>query len=156
MQPTPDVIAAAQASARKWGVPASVSLAQWADESSWGRDMPAESNNPFGIKARLNGAGVALDPYVEAATTEVVHGQVVHIHAPFRKFDSIADAFDHHAELLATAPVYRPVMAEAGNPDAFAQALTGRYATDPKYGDKLIAIMRGSNLYRLDAPAQAA
>jgi flagellum-specific peptidoglycan hydrolase FlgJ len=30
------VVPAAQASGRKWGVPASVTLAQWIPESSWG------------------------------------------------------------------------------------------------------------------------
>jgi flagellum-specific peptidoglycan hydrolase FlgJ len=153
MQPTPDVIAAAQAAARKWGVPASVTLAQWADESAWGKDVPEGSDNPFGIKAAPG------QPFVTAATTEVEGGKVVHVEARFRKFASIDAAFDAHGELLATDPRYRPAMAEAASPEAFARMLTGRYATDPAYGGKLIAIMNGSNLYRFDvtsAPASAA
>lgn len=153
MQPTPDVVAAAQDAARKWGVPASVSLAQWALESGWGKNMPAASFNPFGIKARLNPNGIPIDPYVDANTAEVLGKQVVHITAPFRKFGSIAEAFDYHAELLATAQVYEPAMAVAAKPDMFAQRLTGRYATDPGYGRKLIQIMQGSNLYRYDVPS---
>lgn len=154
MQPTPDVIAAAQAAARKWRVPASVSLAQWALESDWGRKMPPGSNNPFGMKARAQG-GTYIDPFVESDTTEVLNGHVVRIRAHFRKFPSIADAFDAHAELLATAPVYRPAMAVAASPEAFARMLTGRYATDMSYGAKLISVMNGSNLYQYDVPITA-
>jgi flagellum-specific peptidoglycan hydrolase FlgJ len=154
MQPTPDVIAAAQAAARKWRVPASVSLAQWALESSWGRHMPEGSNNPFGIKARLNPNNIPIDPYVDADTSEVLGKQVVHITAPFRKFASLADAFDYHADLLATAHVYANAMAVKAKPDAFAQALTGRYATDPGYGRKLIQVMQGSNLYQYDVSTE--
>lgn len=149
MQPTPDVIAAAQAAARKWRVPSSVSLAQWALESGWGSHMPDGSLNPFGMKARPG------DPYVIALTREVLNGQTVEVHAAFRKFASIADAFDAHAELLATAPIYRPAMSVAASPEAFARMLTGRYATDPGYGGKLIAVMQGSNLYQYDVPTGA-
>jgi flagellum-specific peptidoglycan hydrolase FlgJ len=155
MQPTPDVVAAAQAAARKWGVPASVTLAQWADESGWGQHMPPGSNNPFGMKAPLNKAGVPLTPFVDSATTEVEHGVVVHIEAPFRKFVSLDEAFDAHAELLATAPVYAPAMRVKIDPVAFSRALVGRYATDPDYAKKLLAIMRGSDLYQYDVPPTA-
>ena len=79
----PDVIAAAQASHAKWKIPASVTLAQWAWESGWGRHMPAGSNNPFGIKA------VKGQPQVEASTREVVQGRSVTVSQPFRKFASL-------------------------------------------------------------------
>jgi flagellum-specific peptidoglycan hydrolase FlgJ len=151
-QPPAQEVAAAQAAARKWRVPASVQLAQWALESGWGAHEPEGSNNPFGVKARVNGYGVPVDPFVEGATTEVVDGKVQHIAAPFRKFASLEDAFDHHAELLATAKVYAPAMAVVASPNAFAMALTGRYATAPGYGALLIAVMKGSNLYQYDAP----
>jgi flagellum-specific peptidoglycan hydrolase FlgJ len=155
MQPTPDVVAAAQAATRKWGVPASVTLAQWALESGWGKDMPPGSFNPFGIKARLNKAGQPLEPAVAAATTEDVDGQVRRVTAWFRKFPSLEAAFDDHGELLATAAVYAPAMAVRTSPDAFARMLTGRYATDPAYAGKLLAVMNGSNLYKYDVASAA-
>src|SRR5215475_11725970 len=68
-----DVIAAAQASHDKWKIPASVTLAQWALESGWGRKMPLGSNNPFGIKAASGQA------FVEAITREHINGQGVTI-----------------------------------------------------------------------------
>ena len=62
--PPPDIIAAAREAQRKWKIPASISLAQWALESGWGRHMPPGSNNPFGMKARPG------DPFVTVRTRE--------------------------------------------------------------------------------------
>lgn len=146
-----DVIDAAQASERKHGIPACVSLAQYGLESAWGTKMPAGSCNPFGIKA------VGSQPSVIVRTREVDrHGRSYFIQAPFRRFASIAEAFDEHGRLLAQAKAYARARAKLPDPDAFADALTGVYATDPKYGELLRRIMRGSKLYRHNvAPAPA-
>ena len=144
----PDVATAAQASQQRWKVPAPVTVAQWAIESAWGAAMPADSNNPFGIKAVAGQAGV------DSGTHEVVDGQAIAITARFRKFDSLAEAFDLHGRLLATNKVYLPAMAQAANPDAFADALTGVYATDPQYGYKLKWVMHNYGFDQL-TPATA-
>jgi hypothetical protein len=137
-----DVIAAAQASQTAWKIPASVTLAQWALESNWGRAMPTGSNNPFGIKAAQG------QPYVEASTREVINGQSVTVVARFRKFASINEAFDQHGRLLATARPYAHARTLINDPDAFADALTGVYATDPNYGTVLKRLMKSYNLYQ--------
>ena len=140
----PDVIGAAVASYRRWSVPVSVTLAQWVVESAWGASMPPASNNPFGIKA------TASEPAVEALTREVVNGESVTIVAKFRQFTSIAEAFDQHGRLLATASPYVPAMQQKANPEAFADALTGIYATDPQYGLTLKWVMRSYGLGAYD------
>ncbi|SEN16662.1 Flagellum-specific peptidoglycan hydrolase FlgJ [Sphingomonas gellani] len=145
-----DVIDAAQASERKHGIPASVSLAQFGLESAWGTKMPAGSNNPFGIKA------VNSQPSVTVRTREVdSHGRSYYIQAPFRKFASIAEAFEEHGRLLAQAKPYARARTKLPNADAFADALTGVYATDPKYGELLRKIMRQSKLYQYNAAPAA-
>ena len=118
---------------------ASITLAQWAVESAWGAAMPPDSNNPFGIKA------VGDQPAVESLTREVVAGETITIRAKFRKFASLSEAFDLHGRLLATAPVYRPAMRNKDDPDAFADALTGVYATDPAYGTTLKYVIKTYN-----------
>ena len=123
-------------------VPAAVTLAQWVIESAWGASMPPGSNNPFGIKA------VANQPEVDSQTNEVVNGETITITAKFRAFPSIADAFDAHGRLLATSPAYSVAMQHKQSPDAFADALTGVYATDPDYGAKLKWIMQNFGLER--------
>jgi hypothetical protein len=144
----PPVVSAAEASQGRWEVPAPVTLAQWAIESAWGAAMPPGSNNPFGIKA------VSNQPGVPSVTHEVVNGQTITVTVNFRVFPSIDDAFDEHGRLLATNPVYSAAMQQKQHPDAFADALTGVYATDPQYGSKLKWVMQHFNLdtYRT-APA---
>jgi flagellum-specific peptidoglycan hydrolase FlgJ len=130
-----DAQAAADAAEKKYGVPAAVTLAQYQLESNSGKNMPAGSNNPFGIKAKGG------QPYVEAETTEYINGQMQHVKQKFAKFDSLEDAFDAHAELLATDAAYSEARKHTDDPKAYADALTGKYATDPEYGAKLKSIM---------------
>ena len=144
-----DVIAAAQAAEKAFyplGPFVSVSLAQWALESAYGRAEPADSNNPFGIKA------VAGQDSVVAETHETLHGVYVELPQHFAKYASLEDAFMAHAKLLATAPCYHAAQA-AQTPDAYATALQGVYATGipgHPYGAALIAIMKSANLYQFD------
>lgn len=127
----PEVIDAAVLSHKKWHVPASVTIAQWAVESAWGASIPLGSNNPFGIKA------LPSEPAVESPTREVLDGKSIVINAKFRKFDSLAEAFELHGKLLATATQYKQAMLVANDPYAFSDALSGVYATDPQYGTAL-------------------
>ena len=138
----PDVIAAARHAQAKWGVPASVSLAQFGLESGWGAHAPG--NNPFGIKALKD------LPVQHLATTEVCHGRVVHCEQPFAAFPSITDAFDVHAKLLATAPVYAAAMRALPSVEAFVRAMAAHYATDPQYAAKIMAVIRSGNLTQYD------
>jgi flagellum-specific peptidoglycan hydrolase FlgJ len=142
-----DVITAAQAAQRKWGVPASVTIAQWAVESGYGAHVPSGSNNPFGFKARPG------QPAVSAMTAEAIGGRTIHLPQPFRKFASLAEAFDLHGQLLHDGRAYRHAMMLAGSADAFANALTGVYATDPHYGRSLTALMKALDLYQYDRQA---
>ena len=140
----PEIIEAALASRKRWGIPPSITLAQWIVESAWGAAMPPDSNNPFGIKA--------LDdqPAVESETWEVVEGKSVTVKARFRQFASLADAFEMHGKLLSTASPYRAAMGVAKDPDQFADALTGIYATDPHYGTTLKWVMDNYKLKQYD------
>lgn len=145
-----EVIKAAQATQRRWGVPASVTLAQWALESAYGSRMPPGSNNPFGIKAK------AGEPSVMALTTEVIGGRKVRVDAAFRVFESLEEAFILHGKLLGSAGVYANARKFINSPDRFADALTGVYATDPNYGELLKSIMRKNNLYNFDVQGDGA
>jgi len=147
MIPPPDIIEAAREAQRKHGIPASISLAQWAVESGWGKHMPPGSNNPFGMKARPG------DPSVTVRTREQDrNGHDYFIEAAFRKFGSIAEAFDAHGELL-NKPVYAKAREALPDPDKFADALTGVYASDRGYGKALKAVMHGSNFYQYNEGA---
>jgi flagellum-specific peptidoglycan hydrolase FlgJ len=136
------VIAAAKAAQKAHKVPASVSLAQWAIESGWGKHMPPGSNNPFGMKVRKN----KNDPFVEVKTREVIKGKTIYIMAKFRKFTSIEEAFLAKGLLLSTAPVYAKAFAKLPDVTAFVDAFAPIYATDPSYAKLIKSVITSNNL----------
>lgn len=145
--PPDDVIAAAQAAQKAYGVPASVTLAQWADESRWGSRCTGK-NNFFGVKA------AAKQPGSLCWTHEVVDGKSIACQQRFADYVSLAQAFGAHAALLT-----RPQYAKAWpfkTVEAFVNAVAPVYATDPHYAANLMAIITGDRLERYDvAPATA-
>jgi flagellum-specific peptidoglycan hydrolase FlgJ len=146
-----EIAPGAIAAQRQYGVPAAVTIAQAIDESGWGQSQLAtRDNNLFGIK----GTGPAGS--VTMPTQEYENGQWVTVDAPFRVYGSVAQSISDHTLLLATSSSYKQAMADRADPDAFANDLTGVYATDPNYGVNLITIMRLYNLYRYGAGTPAA
>jgi hypothetical protein len=143
-----EIAGGAMATQRKYGVPASVTIAQAIDESGWGQSvLAANDHNLFGIK----GTGPAGTD--EQPTQEVINGQVVNLSASFQIYQDIAQSIDAHGRLLAGSGDYANAMSKSRDPNAFAAALTGIYATDPEYGAKLVQLMEHYNLYRFDRAA---
>jgi flagellum-specific peptidoglycan hydrolase FlgJ len=140
---------AAQDCQRKTGIPASITLAQAALESSWGARAPG--NNRFGIKADPAWKGATVD----VPTHEVVHGQSVAITAKFRRYSCWLDSMVDHAQFLLKNRRYARCFKETTGA-GWARALqVAGYATDPDYEKKLVAIMRGRNLDFYDQPQGA-
>ncbi len=134
----------------RYGIPASVTIAQAIEESGWGQSVLAvKDHNLFGIKGS-GPAGADIQP-----TQEYVNGSWVTVSAAFKVYHNIAESIADHSQLLATGESYQQAMADKQVPDAFAADLTGVYATDPNYGSNLIALMRLYNLYRYGTSAQA-
>jgi flagellum-specific peptidoglycan hydrolase FlgJ len=146
-----EVAPGAVAAQRRYGIPAAVTIAQAIDESGWGQSRLATADhNLFGIK----GTGPAGT--VELPTEEYEDGSWVATTASFRVYHNVAESIADHSRLLATGESYQQAMTNRQVPDAFANDLSGVYATDPKYGSSLIAIMRLYNLYRYDPAPSAA
>ncbi len=141
----------ALAAQQRYGVPAAVTIAQAIEESAWGRSsLAAQYHNLFGIKGTGPAGTVSLP------TTEYSGGHWVTVDAQFRVYHNDAESIADHAELLATSGYYTRAMADRSVPDAFANDLTGVYATDPEYGGNLIALMKLYNLYRFNSSPTAA
>jgi flagellum-specific peptidoglycan hydrolase FlgJ len=133
-----------------------VTVAQFLLESDWGRHGMGSANNYFGIKARDG------EPSVMMPTTEYVGGTSVQVQQPFRAYASMAECFADHARLICNRTsngkkIYAAALEHPNDPIAFANALTGVYATDPAYGQKLVSIMRSRGLLETfgfpDSPA---
>jgi Mannosyl-glycoprotein endo-beta-N-acetylglucosaminidase len=145
-----EIAPGAVAAQQRYGIPAAVTIAQAIDESGWGRsELATQDHNLFGIK----GTGPAGS--VVRSTQEYVNGEWVTTSASFRSYHNVSESIADHTRLLATAPAYQQARADRNMPDAFANALTGVYATDPSYGSNLIALMKLYNLYRYDAQPTA-
>lgn len=142
-----DFIAAALegavASREQFGVPVSVTLAQGVLETGGGK-LAALANNFFGLKAHEPGV-----PCVLKKTREVRGGRGALEIAGFRTYASLTDSVLDHGRRLATNPVYAPAF-RTTTVEAFARAVARRYATDPAYGDKVVALMDRYDLRRFD------
>lgn len=136
-------VGAARAAAQLSGVPARLILAQAALETGWGRhemtaDSGAKSHNLFGIKAGASWDGATANNM----TQEYVAGRKVGVREAFRAYGSYLESFVDHAKLLGNSARYAAVR-QAGSPEQAAQALQDcGYATDPRYAEKLVAIMQ--------------
>lgn len=142
---------AARTSAQTTRVPASVTIAQAALESNWGRSLLAiKARNFFGIKGKGPAGSVKMP------TLEWIGGRFVKVQADFRVYNSMDESIRDHADLIATAkwktgvPIYREAMKHSDEPRKFAAALEGVYATDPDYAEKLWRMMDAYELEEYD------
>lgn len=117
-----------------------VIVAQALLESRWG-EAAIGGTNLFGVKARDG------EPHVWLDTTEYVAGKPKRMSQKFRVYASVAEAMRVQVELLTKRkgssgrPIYSRALQHPTDPAAFARSLTGVYATDPRYGEKLVRLM---------------
>jgi flagellar protein FlgJ len=162
--PTPaEFIAAlkpeAESAAAALGVEPKLLLAQAALETGWGRAVPqrlggGSAHNLFGIKAGGSWTGDSTSSW----TLEHVDGVTSRELERFRAYDGAAGSFADYVSLIATARRYAGALENAGNPEAYARAVTAAgYATDPSYADKWLAVYHGERLKQalrgMDLPA---
>lgn len=122
-----EVISLAQQSEVKYGVPASVTLAQYALESGYGTsNLAVNKNNYFGMKSGSSG---------------------------WQSFNSMAESFDAHGKLLAK-PLYAEKTAGATNVYEYISAIAETYAPSSDgnagYVDKIMNIIESNNLTQYD------
>lgn len=139
----------AQACQRVANIPVSFTIAQAALESGWAvSSLSRLAHNLFGVKADRSwkGATYALP------TTEFVKGKRVSVPATWRAYSSWAECLQDRVEFFKRNPRYGKCWQEkTGEGWARAVAAAG-YATDPKYAEKLISVIRAHNLARFDNP----
>lgn len=129
-----EMVPAALAIERKYGLPAKVILAQAALESNWGKAAIGKYN-VFGIKGRGSQGSISV------STREHIRGRWIRTRDNFAHYGSYQEAFEAYAKTLHNGR-YGKALANKSNPVKFAQSLQGVYATDPGYAGKLISIMR--------------
>lgn len=135
-------------------VPASITLAQAALESSWGESgLTKQANNFFGIKDQTNDE--YKGPNVVKDTTEYFNGVKTTVNSKFRKYSTPQGSFNDHASFLHRNPRYAGLFAlNITDYKGWASGLQmAGYATDPLYSSKLIQIIEKYNLSQYDQEA---
>lgn len=135
---------------------ASVMIAQAILESGNGSSILAQAPyyNLFGVKGAYNGQSVTFP------TQEYLNGQWVTMNEPFRQYNSYWESLADHAYVLRSTSFATGMPHYAGawksNTNSYLDAtayLTGRYATDPTYNQKLNYLISAYNLTQYDTPA---
>lgn len=135
---------------------ASVMIAQAALESGWGNSTlsQAPNYNLFGIKGEYNGNTVVKDTLEDDGS-----GNYYGIKDGFRKYDNYGQSLTDYASLLTGDDdpnnwrynfYYGTRVSSTNSYEDATKYLTGRYATDTRYGDKLNRIITQNNLTRYD------
>jgi LysM repeat protein len=124
----------------KYGVPASITLAQGLLESGNGNSELAKyANNHFGIKCHgWDGPGVYKDDDKKDEC--------------FRKYTDAFDSFEDHSKFLAHRGRYSTLFTlETTDYEGWAKGLRkAGYATNPKYANLLIDLIESNGLYQYD------
>lgn len=126
----------------KYGIPASITLAQGIIESGYGSSYLAiEANNHFGIKA-----------YSRGWTGPVVHCDDDSKDEPFCKFRSVEEGYEYHSTFLKNNTRYNSLFAlDIRDYESWAHGLKRcGYATNPKYGYMLIEMIENNHLDAYD------
>nr|WP_309642606.1 glucosaminidase domain-containing protein [Flavobacterium sp.] len=127
---------------KQYGIPSSIILGQGILESGAGTGpLSVLANNHFGIKCHKdwNGPSIKYDDDEEQEC--------------FRKYDQAMESFQDHSQFLINRTWYAPLFQlEKDDYKQWARGLKNAgYATDPKYPEKLIAIIERYQLYQYDA-----
>lgn len=132
----------------KYNLYGSVMMAQAGLESGWGQSqLTTEANNFFGIKGAYNGTSVSM------LTTEYnSNGQMINTTANFKKYPSAYASFADNGSTLRNGTSWNSKYysgswkENAATYEDAANALTGKYATAPNYGQSLITVIQTYNL----------
>ncbi len=127
----------------KYGVPASITLAQALLESDAGASKLAlESNNHFGIKCRSKCLDCTCRNYADDDRYDM-----------FRVFSTAWESFRTHSRLMHDDR-YKHLLQYGNDYRKWAEGLEAAgYATDPQYAEKLIQIIEFFDLYLFDQQA---
>lgn len=144
---------AAKSSRSQYGVPESVTVAQAILESGWGKSqLTTVTKNHFGMKCFDQLFGKIATSCADSPTVECnpIFG-CYETTAAFRVYKSVADSFADHAQQLHESARYKPAFKYTKDADQFIREVhKAGYATDPKYTDKIINLMKQYDLYRFN------
>ena len=126
----------------RYGIPASITLAQGLLESGAGKsELARKSNNHFGIKADKSWNGKSV--------SSMDNGRL----CKFRKYNEVCDSYEDHSKFLAGKERYAGLFRlKRTDYKGWAKGLRkAGYAEDRQYPQKLISLIERYNLQQYDS-----
>lgn len=164
-----DKLATALMEQVKFHIPASITLAQAAVETGYGKHVP--NNNYFGIKGRKVSGSQYTWEYFTPEELKQFKGDIIsvkqlykngkllfkcRIRDHFKNFDSPWESFRAHSLVLSERKRYSPLFVNGKNYKEWALTIGSTkfggvgYATAPEYGNTLISVIERNYLHLLD------
>lgn len=128
----------------KYGICASLTMAQAILETGWGEHAP--ENNMFGIKWTPR---CGYDKQL-LITKEFLKGTMRTIRDYFRSYNSLSDSVYDHAMFLVQNSRYKNLLGVKDYKVACRLIKEDGYATDPNYAQQLIQLIEENNLNKFD------
>ncbi len=125
----------------RYGIPASITMAQGILESDSGNSLlSTKSNNHFGIKCKSNWTGASV------THDDDQKGEC------FRAYPTVELSYRDHADFLNSSPRYDSLFdLSSSDYKSWARGLKkAGYATAPEYAHRLIKLIEDNDLYLLD------
>lgn len=126
---------------KNYKIPASITLAQGILESAAGTSkLATKANNHFGIKCKKGYTGPRYYKNDDKRNE------------PFKKYSSAAESYADHAMFLSSRKVYASLFKyDSTDYKSWAYGLKRcGYATNPKYPQELIGVIKANNLFLFD------
>lgn len=126
----------------------SVVIAQACLETGYGKSsLMIKANAIFGIKATKSWKGKVYNSKTKECYDGVTN---VTIDACFRAYSSFADSISDYFDLICKSSRYRKAL-DTNSPKECIKAIKeGGYATDPKYVDSILKIIKSNKLEKYD------
>ena len=138
---------------KKYGIPASVTLAQAIIESSWGKNIAAtQANNYFGVHASKS--------WIQSGKPTVSYSDDNKV-VPFCKYGSVSESFMDHSKVLMNKHYMHCRKYDSTDYKAWCYGLQsgestgGKYAGGTNYSQKLISLIEQNGLAKYDQIAVA-
>ncbi len=145
------LVAPAQEAQRETGIPASVTIGMAALETGWGRSSMAKPpmNTLFNIKCTATKSKYQLGCSDVASYEYDSSGRRYLEVSGFRTYANTGDSLKDFGLFLTTVKRYANAFNHTNDPDAFIREVhRAGYATDPRYTELVVGIMRNHNLYQ--------
>ena len=138
----------AQKAAEALGLDPKALIAQAAVETGWGQFVIHQGNgdssfNLFGIKANANWQG----KQAVVDTLEFTNGTAKPQKAAFRAYDTLEQGLTDYVDFIQSQHRYKDAVGNAQDSESYFNALQeAGYATDPKYSEKILSVLKSATL----------